>query len=40
VVVAFVLPVLAFLLVVGLLVALFIGWRRVRRSRTAARAPT
>jgi flagellar biosynthesis protein FliQ len=39
VVVAFVLPVLAFLLVVGLLVALFVGWRRVRRRRAAARAP-
>ena len=40
VVVAFVLPVLAFLLVVGLLIALFVGWQRVRRSRAAARAPT
>jgi flagellar biosynthesis protein FliQ len=38
--VAFVLPVLAFLLVVGLLVALFLGWRRVRNRRAAARAPT
>jgi Domain of unknown function (DUF4126) len=40
VLVAFVLPVLAFLLVVGLLAALFTGWRRMRRSRAAARAPT
>ena len=40
VLVAFVLPVLAFLLAVGLLVALFVGWRRVRRRRAAARAPT
>jgi hypothetical protein len=36
VVVAFVLPVLAFLLVIGLLAALYTGWRR----RAAARAPT
>ena len=40
VLVAFVLPVLAFLLVVGLLVALFAGWRRLRRRRPPARAPT
>jgi uncharacterized protein DUF4126 len=40
VLIAFVLPVLAFLLVVGLLAALYTGWRRVRRRRTAARAPT
>jgi hypothetical protein len=40
VLVAFVLPVLAFLLAAGLLVALFVGWRRGRRRRAAARAPT
>jgi hypothetical protein len=40
VLIAFVLPVLAFLLVVGLLVALYLGWRRLRRGRAAARAPT
>jgi Domain of unknown function (DUF4126) len=39
VLVAFVLPVLAFLLVVGLLVAIFLGWRRLRRGRAAREAP-
>lgn len=39
VVVAFVLPVLAFLLVVGLLVAMFLAWRRLLRTRAARRAP-
>ena len=40
VLIAFVLPVVAFLLVVGLLAALYAGWRRLRRRRTAARVPT
>jgi hypothetical protein len=40
VLVAFVLPVLAFLLVVGLLVAIFLAWRRLRRGRAAQQAPT
>ena len=38
VVVAFVLPVLALLLVIGLLVAFFLGWRKLRRRRAAAAA--
>jgi Domain of unknown function (DUF4126) len=38
VVVAFVLPVLAFLLVVGLLVAIYLSWRRLMRRRTPERA--
>jgi Domain of unknown function (DUF4126) len=40
VVVAFVLPILAFLLVVALLVAIFLAWRRVARARAARGAPT
>jgi hypothetical protein len=40
VLVAFVLPVLAFLLVVGLLVAIFLAWRRLRRGGAARQAPT
>ena len=40
VLVAFVLPVLAFLLVVGLLIALFTGLAAARRRRPPARAPT
>ena len=39
VVVAFIVPVLAFLLVVGLLVAIFLAWRRLQRTRAARRAP-
>jgi hypothetical protein len=39
VVAAFVVPVLAFLLVVGLLVAIFLAWRRLQRARAAPRAP-
>jgi Domain of unknown function (DUF4126) len=39
VVAAFVVPVLAFLLVVGLLVAIFLAWRRLQRARAARRAP-
>jgi hypothetical protein len=40
VLVAFVLPVLALLLVIGLFAALYTGWRRLSRRRAAARAPT
>jgi hypothetical protein len=40
VVVAFVLPILAFLLVVALLVAIFLAWRRLVRARAARGAPT
>lgn len=39
IVAAFVLPVLALLLVIGLLVALFLAWRGLRRRRPAPRAP-
>ena len=38
VLVAFVLPVLALLLVIGLLVFFFLGWRRLRRRRAGPRA--